>query len=151
MTSAKLKDVYIEFYKLQNKKVREMGYKDVSENWIEDFEDPNFEKNYDDLYEQIKPLYEQLHAYVRRRLKSFYGKHYPPTHNNSLIPVHLLGHMWARDWANIYNLVEPYPNLKKVNLTRILIDKQYTPFEMFKVKIIFFYLIIFIKYYILFN
>lgn len=111
-----------------------MGYKDISENWIEDFEDPNFEQNYTDLYEQIKPLYVQLHAYVRRKLKSFYGKHYPSTHNNSLIPAHLLGHMWARDWENIYTLVEPYPNARKVNLTQILIEKQYTPLKMFKVK-----------------
>jgi peptidyl-dipeptidase A len=124
----------MEFYKLQNKKAREMGYKDLSEVWIEDFEDPNFEENYDDLYAQIKPLYEQLHAYVRRKLKTFYGKHYPSTHNDSLIPAHLLGQMWAKDWENIYNLVEPYPYAKKENLTHILIEKKFTPLKMFKVK-----------------
>ena len=135
LTGNRMKDLYLQTVELNNKKSRENGFRDLSENWIEDFEDPNFEQNYDSLFFQVKPFYEQLHAYVRRKLKSFYGKHYPSTHDDSLILAHLLGNMWSQSWENIYDLVVPYPKVKSLNLTEKLINKGYTPVKMFKVNI----------------
>lgn len=90
-TGPKMRQTFTQLVDMRNKAARENGYKDLSEKWIEDFEDENFESNYDSLYEQIRPLYEQLHSYVRRKLKNFYGSKYPQNLNPNLIPAHLLG------------------------------------------------------------
>ena len=86
-----MRTTYEKAISIRNKASRENGYKDLSEYWIEDFEDPNFEKNFDDLMEEIMPIYQQLHKYVRRKLDSVYEKKYPKNHNSKLIPAHLLG------------------------------------------------------------
>ena len=132
-TGPKMRSIYAKTVEINNNGARENGYKDLSERWIEDYEDDEFEKKFDDLFNEIKPLYQQLHAYVRRKLNGFYGKHYTSDHDESLIPAHLLGNMWAQSWENIYDLVLPYPKAKKVNITKILNDKKYTPIKMFKV------------------
>ncbi|CAF0741045.1 unnamed protein product [Brachionus calyciflorus] len=131
-TGPKMRDIYTRTVEIRNKAARENGYKDLSEKWMEDFEDDNFEKNYDDLFEQIRPLYEQLHAYVRRKLKNVYGSKYPPTLNPKLIPAHLLGNMWAQSWENIYELVTPYPDVRAFNLSQNLLEQNYTVEKMFK-------------------
>ncbi|CAF0741030.1 unnamed protein product [Brachionus calyciflorus] len=131
-TGPKMRDIYTRTVEIRNKAARENGYKDLSEKWMEDFEDDNFEKNYDDLFEQIRPLYEQLHAYVRRKLKNVYGSKYPPTLNPKLIPAHLLGNMWAQSWENIYELVTPYPEHDISNFTSFL-SKQITANKMFQI------------------
>ena len=128
-----MKQIYAETIELLNKRARENGHKDLSGKWLEEFEDNEFERKFDNLYNEIKPFYQQLHAYVRRKLRENYGKHYPSTHNNSLIPAHLLGNMWAQNWENIYDLVAPYPNIKQTNLTQILLEKNFSAIKMFHV------------------
>ncbi len=44
--------------------------------------------------------------------------------------------MWAQSWTNLFDLVVPYPDVKITNLTKILIEKEYTPEKMFKVIIL---------------
>lgn len=85
----KMRSIYTETVKIQNKVARENNYKDLSENWISDFEDEKFEKKAAELFEKINPLYRKIHAYVRNKLKSFYGSRFPQ--NTELIPAHLLG------------------------------------------------------------
>ena len=63
-----------------------------------------FTKELDRLWEQVRPLYLQLHAYVRMKLREKYGDVVPA---NGPIPAHLLGNIWAQDWSNIYPLVAP--------------------------------------------
>jgi peptidyl-dipeptidase A len=131
-SGGKMREIFKKTVDIQNKAAVENGYKDLSEYWIADFEDEHFESNMDKLFEQIKPFYQQLHAYVRRKLNNFYGDKYPANHNPKLIPAHLLGNMWAQTWDNIYDMVKPYPNVKDFNLTSILIEKNFTPIKMFK-------------------
>jgi peptidyl-dipeptidase A len=57
------------------------------------------------LWEQVKPLYVALHAYVRKRLVETYGPGVVPP--DGPIPAQLLGNMWAQTWGNIYPLVAP--------------------------------------------
>ena len=48
----------------------------------------------ENLWQEVKPLYEQLHAYVRRKLYSFYETKFPEKDVVSefgAIPAHLLG------------------------------------------------------------
>jgi peptidyl-dipeptidase A len=66
-----------------------------------------FSAELDRLWEQVRPLYVALHAYVRGRLVEQYGAGVvPPT---GPIPAHLLGNMWAQEWGNLYDLVAPRP------------------------------------------
>lgn len=44
--------------------------------------------------------------------------------------------MWAQDWSNIYDLLVPYPNATSTNLTKLLIENNYTVHKMFKVWIL---------------
>lgn len=91
-TGPKMRNIFTETVYLLNKDARENGYKDLSERWLEDFEEANFEKTFDDLFNEIKPLYQLLHKYVKRKLDLVYGDKYAATHNSSLIQAHLLGH-----------------------------------------------------------
>lgn len=87
----KMRSTFTETVQIQNKAARENNYTDLSEYWIADFEDAHFEKNAEALFRKIQPLYQQVHAYVREKLKNFYGINYPAWHNEELIPAHLLG------------------------------------------------------------
>lgn len=62
---------------------------DEAEVWIhEDFGNTKgIEATMASLWETVKPLYQQLHAYVRHRLT----KHYPQLENSDVIQAHLLG------------------------------------------------------------
>ncbi|HTV02763.1 MAG TPA: M2 family metallopeptidase, partial [Luteitalea sp.] len=64
-----------------------------------------FAQEVDRLWTQVKPLYDLLHAHVRRRLSEKYGAAVVAT--DKPIPAHLLGNMWAQQWGNIYDLVGP--------------------------------------------
>lgn len=65
------------------------GYHDIGEIWREELEIPNLEKVVFDLYEQIKPLYNVLHAVVRHKLYLKYGP--SKIDPKGPIPIHLLG------------------------------------------------------------
>lgn len=96
----KMRSIYTETVEIQNKAARQNKYEDLSEYWIDDFEDNEFEKKAADLFEKIKPLYRKIHAYVRGKLENFYGNHYPESHDPELIPAHLLGKLFI----HIFNL-----------------------------------------------
>lgn len=87
----KMRSIYAQTVVIQNKAARENGYEDLSEYWIADFEDDMFEEKAAELFEAIKPLYQKIHAYVRGKLETVYGAHYPEWHDPQLIPAHLLG------------------------------------------------------------
>ena len=53
----------------------------------------------DRLWEQVRPFYLSLHAYVRQRLRAHYGPEVVPA--GGPIPAHLLGNMWAQTWSNV--------------------------------------------------
>lgn len=61
----------------------------AAEMWAADYATPNFEETIMKLWTEIKPLYDQLHAYVRRKLRIFYGSRL--ISENGSIPAHLLG------------------------------------------------------------
>ncbi len=57
--------------------------------WRDNYEMDNFEAEVARLWYQVKPLYQQLHAYVRRKLQHQYAdKTFPKTGH---IPAHILG------------------------------------------------------------
>ncbi len=98
---------YARFAELSNKGARDLGFKDVGDMWRSGYDMPpaQFEQELDRLWTQVRPLYLQLHAYVRTRLAQKYGSALVPA--DGPIPAHLLGNMWAQSWSNIYDLIAP--------------------------------------------
>ena len=97
---------FTRYVALANKGAQELGFKDNGAMWRSkyDMAPDDFAKELDRLWEQVKPLYLSLHAYVRGRLHQKYGDAVPAS---GPIPAYLLGNMWAQEWDNIYPLVEP--------------------------------------------
>lgn len=73
------------------------------------------------LWQQLKPLYLQLHAYVRRELRKKYGENI--VSKDGPIPAHLLGNMWAQSWSNIANFTTPYPGKQMPDVTDAMIKQ----------------------------
>ena len=65
------------------------GFSNEAESWLHKYEDPDFVDDVDSLWESIRPIYMQVHAYVRRRLVEVYGSDIVDPHGP--IPAHLLG------------------------------------------------------------
>lgn len=53
------------------------------------FETYDFRNEMEKAWNQIKPLYEQLHAYVRRKLRDLYGPE--KISREAPLPAHILG------------------------------------------------------------
>jgi peptidyl-dipeptidase A len=100
---------YIRLVDLANQGAREMGFSDTGAMWRSGYDMPpdDFAREMNRLWEQVRPLYVSLHAYVRWKLAEKYGK--GVVQEDAPIPAHLLGNMWAQDWSNIYPLLAP-PN-----------------------------------------
>ncbi|HEV8658728.1 MAG TPA: M2 family metallopeptidase, partial [Thermoanaerobaculia bacterium] len=95
------------FFQLMNEGARELGYNDTGVMWRSKYDMPPdaFAAEVDRLWNQVKPLYESLHCYVRWNLTKKYGANVVPP--GKPIPAHLLGNIWAQEWGNVYSLVEP--------------------------------------------
>jgi peptidyl-dipeptidase A len=104
---------------LANKGARQLGFQDNGAMWRSkyDMAPEEFARELDRLWEQVRPLYLSLHAYVRFRLHEKYGDAVPA---NGPIPAYLLGNMWAQDWDNIYPLVAPANADPGYDLTELL-------------------------------
>ncbi|CAF3694401.1 unnamed protein product [Adineta steineri] len=128
----KIRPVYLPYIDLLDENIKENGYKDEAQKWIEEYEMGNeteFESILDQSLQDIMPFYEQLHAFVRGRLCEIYPKRFDC---NGPIPAHLLGNMWAQQWQNRLDDLMPYPDTPLVNITRILYKKKYTIEKMYK-------------------
>ena len=114
--SPKMRADYQRMVELENEGARELGYANVGEMWRDgyDMSPADFEQETERLWAQVKPLYKQLHCYARSRLADFYGE--DRVSRSGLIPAHLLGNMWAQQWNEIYDLLEPYPGVSDLDL-----------------------------------
>ncbi|XP_059145136.1 angiotensin-converting enzyme-like [Physella acuta] len=128
-TGRQMKDMYVQYVDLMNDAVRQAGFKDASDHWRSWYESPTFEEDVAQLMSQVLPLYEQLHAYVRRHLKQLYGADKFPASGH--IPAHLLGDIWAQEWGNIASEVMPYKDRPLIDVTDQLIQQNYTAKTMF--------------------
>ena len=102
-----MREDYRRFVELGNAGARELGFQDLGALWRSKYDlDPvAFEVELERLWLQVKPLYDSLHCYVRARLTETYGPEVVPP--GKPIPAHLLGNLWAQQWGNVYELVEP--------------------------------------------
>ena len=111
---------YVRFVELSNKGASEMGFKDTGAMWRSkyDMEPDAFAAEMERLWQQVKPLYDSLYKYTRRKLSEKYGPTVVPL--DKPIPAHLLGNMWAQGWSNIYPLLAPADADRGYDLTQIL-------------------------------
>ncbi|MEO8367963.1 MAG: M2 family metallopeptidase [Candidatus Solibacter sp.] len=114
---------FVRYVDLANKGAHQLGFKDNGAMWRSkyDMAPDEFSRELDRLWEQVKPLYLSLHAYVRNRLREKYGDAVPAT---GAIPANLLGNMWAQDWDNIYPLIAPANADPGYDLTALLKKKN---------------------------
>ena len=115
---------YERFVELSNKGAKEMGFKDTGAMWRAkyDMEPDAFAAEMERLWTQVKPLYESLYTYTRRKLSEKYGKEVVPP--DKPIPAHLLGNMWAQQWGNIYPLLAPATSDRGFDLTKTLKERN---------------------------
>lgn len=66
-----------------------LGYKDMGQLWRAKYESDTLEQDLEQIYQELQPLYLNLHAYVRRALYRHYGPELISLRGP--IPAHLLG------------------------------------------------------------
>ncbi|MGZ4819440.1 MAG: M2 family metallopeptidase [Terriglobales bacterium] len=116
---------YARGVELSNKGAREIGYEDTGVLWRSSYDMPpeQLRAELERLWNQLRPLYLSLHAYVRSQLVKKYGAQVVPP--NGPIPAHLLGNPWAQDWINIYDLLNVPGKSSGIDLTPILQQQKY--------------------------
>lgn len=61
--------------------------------WRSKYEDDKLIEKVDEIWNEVQPLYNELHKYVRYQLRDLYGDKIDK--KSDFIPVHLLGNMWV--------------------------------------------------------
>ena len=115
-----MRERYTRFVSIMNQGARELGYDDTGALWRSNYDMPPdaFAAEMDRLWNQVKPLYDSLHCYVRANLTKKYGADVVAP--DRPIPAHLLGNIWAQEWGNIYDVVAPAKSNAGYDLTQIL-------------------------------
>lgn len=125
-----MRDKYERYVELANEGANTLGYGNLGELWRAKYDmNPDaFRAETERLWEQVKPLYDELHCHVRAELGEVYGTDKVP--QDGPIPAHILGNMWAQEWASLYDLLEPYPGVSDLDVDNTLKTKNYSPQEM---------------------
>jgi peptidyl-dipeptidase A len=120
----------VRFVELANEGARELGFADLGAMWRSkyDMAPEEFAREAARLWDDVSPMYRELHCYVRGRLSKRYGKDRVPA--RGLIPAHLLGNMWAQQWSEIYDILEPYAGVSDLDVTAALEAQSYDPVRM---------------------
>jgi peptidyl-dipeptidase A len=131
-TAAASKADYARMVEIANEGARDLGYADVGAMWRSgyDMKPDAFAAEVDRLWDQVKPLYDSLHCYVRAELNRKYGDAVVPL--DQPIRADLLGNMWAQDWESIFPLVAPPQADPGIDLTKLLVAKDYDAAKLVK-------------------
>lgn len=126
-----IRDLYHQLIALTNDAARMNNFTDAAEYWMFPYESPNFQQDIDEAWETIRPLYEELHAYIRRRLRDLYGPEKIGAHTP--LPSHILGNIWGQSWTNLLDVTLPYPGKTYPDVTQEMRAQGYTPIDMIRV------------------
>jgi peptidyl-dipeptidase A len=96
-----LKPGILELRDLRNQTVQALGYPDFFSYHVSDYDMTPDEMLAltDRLIEQLRPLYRELHTWVRYELASRYDVPVP-----ELIPAHWLSNRWSQDWSGLVSV-----------------------------------------------
>jgi peptidyl-dipeptidase A len=130
--SRPMKAGYTRFVDLGNQGARDAGFGDLGEMWRAKYDQTpeEFSRTVEGLWQQVAPLYTELHAYVRRKLREKYGDDVVP--KDGPVPAHLFGNMWAQSWEHLFPLLAPPGADPGFDLTPILQSRGTDPVGMVK-------------------
>jgi peptidyl-dipeptidase A len=130
--AAVMADDYARLVEISNEGARELGYPDVGALWRSgyDMTPEEFEAEIDRLWGQVKPLYDQLHCYVRAELNEQYGDAVAPL--DKPIRADLLGNMWAQEWGSIGDFVSVGDTARSIDIDALLVKNGYDATRMVK-------------------
>ncbi|KAK7086686.1 hypothetical protein SK128_003261 [Halocaridina rubra] len=124
-------DHYKDYITLENRAAEGNGFNHTAHMWLDAYTDGgytvnNFMSEIEILWNETKPLYRNLHAYVRHKLQKKYSDF---DNDNDLIPAHILGDMYGQNWENLYEILKPHEDVEIVDITDTL-NKSSTVKEM---------------------
>ncbi|KAI4566791.1 hypothetical protein R6Z07F_011022 [Ovis aries] len=125
-----LRMTFERYVQLSNKAAKLNGYQDMGALWRSTYESDSLQEDLEQLFQELQPLYLNLHAYVRRALYRFYGPELIDLRGP--IPAHILGNMWAQSWVNILDLALPFPEKPPEDITKIMKGQHWKPEKMFQ-------------------
>uniref|UniRef100_A0A672T8C5 Angiotensin-converting enzyme n=1 Tax=Sinocyclocheilus grahami TaxID=75366 RepID=A0A672T8C5_SINGR len=135
----KMRPLYEKYVDLKNEAAKLNNYEDHGDYWRGDYEtidEPEYSYSRDQvmedarrIYQEILPLYKELHAYVRAKLQDVYPGHIA---SDACLPVHLLGDMWGRFWTNLYPLMIPYPEKPDIDVSSKMVAQGWDEIRLFK-------------------
>ncbi|XP_037038829.1 angiotensin-converting enzyme isoform X2 [Bradysia coprophila] len=125
-----MRDLYEQVAELTNEAARYNNFSSAADYWTFPFESPDFRRDAENVWLEILPLYELIHAYVRRKLREFYGP--DRINKNAPLPDHVLGNMYGQSWSNILDITIPYPGRSFLEVTPQMAAQGYTPHVMFQ-------------------
>ena len=131
---APMKEDYARMVEIANNGAVELGFDNVGAMWRSGYDMPPeaFSADLERMWQEVKPLYESLHTYVRWKLNEHYGDEIQPA--TGPIRADLLGNMWAQEWGNIYPLVAPEgAGDLGYDLTELIEKKGYSEVDMVRV------------------
>ncbi len=102
-----MKADYAKMISIGNAGASELGFADMGALWRSNYDMPpeEFAALTEKIWNEVKPLYNQLHCFTRMKLNEKYGDAVQA--KTGPIRADLLGNMWAQEWGNIYDVVAP--------------------------------------------
>ncbi|MEL7686384.1 M2 family metallopeptidase [Citromicrobium bathyomarinum] len=131
---APMKEDYARMVEIANAGAAELGFDNVGTMWRSGYDMPpeEFSAELERMWQEVAPLYQSLHTYVRSKLNEKYGDDIQPA--TGPIRADLLGNMWAQEWGNIYPLVAPEgAGDIGYDLTELIGEKGYSETDMVRV------------------
>jgi peptidyl-dipeptidase A len=128
-----MKDDYVKLVELSNAGARELGFADTGALWRSNYDmtPAAFTALTEKIWNEVRPLYLQLHCYTRTKLHEKYGESVQK--KTGPIRADLLGNMWAQEWGNIYDVVAPKgAGDLGYDIGDLLTAKGYDPVKMVK-------------------
>jgi peptidyl-dipeptidase A len=125
---APMRPQYARMTEIANAGARELGFPDTGAMWRSkyDMSPDQFAALTERLWNEVRPLYEELHCFTRAGLNRTYGDSVQPA--TGPIRADLLGNLWAQEWGNVYDVVAPRSTGQPpYDLTQLLEGAHYTP------------------------
>lgn len=121
---------YAQFVALSRQGAKVLGFSDVGELWrsVYDMPPAELEADAERLWSEIKPLYAQLHCYVRGKLSAAYGPQVQP--KTGPIRIELTRNQMGMYWVGAYDLVARDLPASSYDLDAILQAKKPSGREM---------------------
>ncbi|KAG5345054.1 ACE enzyme, partial [Acromyrmex charruanus] len=125
-----LQNKYLRYVQLANRAAKLNGFADAGDQMRELFEDEYFQQNMAEIMSAVTPLYKNLFTYVRSKLIERYGDR---IREDGPLPAHVLGDMWSQNWEGLFELVQPFPASRKLDVTLDMMIQGITPIRMFQI------------------